>query len=91
MKKLVASFRSDMNDPRLPFIMVQISRTSTTTWPNQKIWVAIREKQRLLGKQLKRFAVVPAIDLDLDDGIHLGGNGQLRLGKRLARAACAIT
>jgi hypothetical protein len=31
--------------------------------------------------------VVPAIDLELDDGIHIGGEGQWVLGRRLARAA----
>ena len=31
--------------------------------------------------------VVPAVDLELDDGIHIGGKAQQLLGVRLARAA----
>jgi sialate O-acetylesterase len=45
-------------------------------------WTRVREEQRLAPGA---DAMVTAIDLDLDDPIHLASSGQLILGRRLAR------
>ena len=50
-------------------------------------WNAIRELQRQLAEEIPFTAVAPAIDLELDDLIHIGTQGFKRLGKRLATAA----
>ncbi|MFN2540161.1 MAG: sialate O-acetylesterase [Mycobacteriales bacterium] len=47
-------------------------------------WSRLREAQRLCASA---SAVVTAVDLELDDPIHLATAGQLRLGRRLARVA----
>src|SRR5690606_20316072 len=89
MKKLVAAMRSDFNDARLPVVAVQIGRVMSTakSWPT---WNAIQHLQHELPKHINRFAVVPAIDLQLDDNIHISGADQHRLGRRAAQAMCSL-
>ncbi|MGJ3243305.1 MAG: sialate O-acetylesterase [Opitutales bacterium] len=93
MRRLVAAFRRDANDPRLPFVMVQIGRVVAPDRAQALAaarWNAIQEKQRLLAQVIERLAVVPAVDLDLDDAIHISGEDQNRLGRRLARATAGL-
>lgn len=89
MKTLIRAFRRDLCDPALPVAFVQIGRyigepLSFTAWNS------IQEQQRLLAAKLPRVAMVPAIDLQLDDGIHVGGRDMRVLGGRLAQAVRAI-
>ena len=84
MRKLVQSMRRDFKDARLAFVAVQISRT--TGRGDGQWWDAIREQQRRLPEQIRDLATAPAIDLPLDDGIHISGSGQHVLGKRAAQA-----
>lgn len=84
MKELVSSLRRDSGDKSLPVVIVQIARV--INWGNSASWNSIQEQQRLLPKTIANFATVPAIDLPLDDGIHISGAGQYVLGERLAQA-----
>ncbi|MAE62060.1 MAG: hypothetical protein CMJ49_11970 [Planctomycetaceae bacterium] len=90
MKRLIRSFRRDLADPNLPFVLVQLTSVCGHT-DRAKHWNAIQEQQRLLPNTVKRCATVPSIDLPLDDTIHVGGVGQHVLGKRLADAMHVIT
>ena len=84
MIDLVAATRSDMQLPALPWMIVQLGRhiaAGGTHWNN------IQEQQRHLPEVIDHLDVVPAIDLDLDDGIHISGKDHQALGKRLARIA----
>ncbi|MHB9130573.1 MAG: sialate O-acetylesterase [Armatimonadota bacterium] len=85
MQALVRSLRRDFGDANLPFVAVQISRVygGTDIFPS---WNDIQEQQRRLPETIRGCAVVPAIDLDMDDSIHLSGKSQNRLGRRLASA-----
>ena len=47
----------------------------------------IQEQQRHLPERIRYLSVVPAVDLELDDSIHLSANGHSLLAKRLARCA----
>ncbi len=95
MKKLIAAFRRDFNDSNLPITLVQISRMclcerdNIKALRNEKSWNAVQDQQRLLQKKIKNVTVVPAIDLLMDDAIHISGKDQQRLGRRLAQAAFA--
>ena len=40
-----------------------------------------------IARQIDRLETVPAIDLSLDDAVHIGSEGFVRLGKRMAAAA----
>jgi len=90
MKTLIASMRKDFKRADLPVVMVQISRV--VTWKNAAAsWNMVREAQRLLPRAVRRLSVVPAIDLSMDDFIHLAGFSQNRLGERLAYAMLELT
>ncbi len=87
MCTLVARLRRDCRAPRLPVVAVQIARV--TFWgggEQERAWNSIQEQERLLPRRIRNLAVVPAIDLALDDGIHIGEADQVRLGARLAYA-----
>ncbi|MFH1614726.1 MAG: sialate O-acetylesterase [Planctomycetota bacterium] len=87
MKKLVASMRRDFAKPILPFVMVQLAGYHIVeTSRSDACWNAVQDQQRLLPKVIDRLAVVPAVDLGLDDCIHIDGISQQRLGRRLAEA-----
>jgi hypothetical protein len=45
---------------------------------------AVREAQRLAPEMIDHTGVIPAIDLELRDGIHISTPGLKRLGARLA-------
>jgi len=89
MAAFVKALRRDLKDPALPFATVQISRLASGDG-DRKSWMAIRDLQRLLPSKIKGLATVPAIDLELDDLIHIGGQGQNRLGVRLAQAMLTL-
>ena len=92
MKKLVAAFRRDLGNRQLPFVMVQISRVyrDVPDPVGSRCWNEIQEYERLLPGVIKQLSVVPAIDLELDDGIHICGKDQQRLGRRLAEATWTL-
>ncbi|MFN7936569.1 MAG: sialate O-acetylesterase [Bryobacteraceae bacterium] len=85
-EKLIEAFRSDFGQPDLPFYYVQIGRF--VNYSNQDQWNAVQQSQLQVESKLKRVGMVPAIDLSLDDGIHVGTQDLKRLGKRLANLAC---
>lgn len=88
MRHFVAAVRRDAGDPRLPVAMVQISRV--IGWASGAAWNSIQDQQRRLPQVIRGLTVVPAIDLPLDDAIHISGAGQYVLGARLARAMQAL-
>jgi hypothetical protein len=86
MKELVAATRRDFKLPRLPWIVVQIGRVyghPSGLGP----WNDIQEQERLLPKKIKNLETVAAIDLPMDDGIHIGSDGYPLLAHRMARMA----
>ena len=86
MEKLVAALRRDTATPGLPVAIVQISRVTFWGAGTSMHWNSIQDQQRRLPDVIDSLAVVPAIDLSLDDGIHISGHDCNRLGRRLARA-----
>lgn len=86
MKELVATTRRDFKQPNLPWVIVQIGRVyghPSALGP----WNDIQEQQRLLPRKIKNFETVGAIDLPMDDGIHIGSDGYPLLAHRMARMA----
>jgi len=86
MITFVKEVRKDFKSPSLPFVTVQISRVCGGASLKANTWNDVQNQQRLLPKSIKNLYTVPAIDLSLDDLIHISGFDQIRLGKRLARA-----
>lgn len=88
MTKLVQAFRADFGQPSLPFYVVQIGCFVCPPSPDGIAgWNGIREAQRTWAGTLPHTATVSAIDLGLDDGIHVGTQDFKRLAKRLADVA----
>ena len=88
MADLIASFRADFGPPDLPFYLVQLGGWVADPLPDYVSgWNAIREAQRRLPETIANCAVVSAIDLGLDDGIHISTPDLKRLGRRLAAVA----
>lgn len=89
MKRLVAAVRRDLRDPALPWAMVQLARVARAG--TGEFWNDVQERQRRLPGVISRLATVAAIDLSLDDEIHIGAADQPRVGARLACAAGYLT
>jgi sialate O-acetylesterase len=89
MRRFVASVRSDLDSPELPFIYVQIGPfyADATQAP---AWNALQNDQLELEGELAPAAMAACIDSELDDIIHLGTVAQRRLGRRLAHLAQAV-
>ncbi len=90
MKRLVAAVRRDFRQPRLPWAIVQLA--GVYNWPPERAvyWNQIQEQQRSLPRQINNLLAVPAIDLALDDAIHVAGREMIRLGRRLAQAMLVL-
>jgi hypothetical protein len=90
MKELVAHFRKDFRQPGLPFVAVQIGRHIANAGSQVGVanaWNWIQDQQRRLHTVIRYLATVPSVDLTLDDNIHINGNDQNVLGRRMAEAA----
>lgn len=85
MRTLVAAVRRDLKQPTLPWLMVQLGVVMAGVGGPR--WNNIQEQQRLLPKKIKNLDVVTAVDLSLDDHIHIGAAAFPKLADRLARAA----
>ena len=84
---LVDSFRQDTGIADLPFIYVQIGRLTASDLGGTHGWEQVREAQRTAAAKRENLHVVSAIDLPLDDIIHISFDGHIRLGARLAQVA----
>jgi len=88
MKKLIAAWRKDTRQRDLPWIIVQLANVyGTRTAEAEQCWNSVQEQQRLLPKAVKKLGVVAAVDLPLDDNIHVSADGHRVLAKRLAMEA----
>ena len=86
MKDLIAAMRTDFKQPSLPFLLVQIGKFFTFN-NAPRWWNSIQDQEANLYKYVKNVGCVTAIDLGLDDAIHVGSDDYARLGVRLARLA----
>jgi sialate O-acetylesterase len=84
----VAGWRKELRHPDLPILTVQLARyRSDRPGGEDREWSRVREAQRQAALRDARICVTPALDLPLDDTIHIGTAGNLTLGARLARCA----
>ena len=84
-ENLIQAFRLDTGQADLPFYYVQIGLHVSNG--GQAEWNAVQEAQRLVELKVPRTGMVAAIDVALDDGIHVSTSDQLRIGRRLAALA----
>lgn len=81
-ENLIRAVRADFGSPGLPFYYVQLGRHVNNG--NQAEWNKVQEIQRQIEGALEKTGAVPAVDLALDDGIHIGTQGLKLLGGRFA-------
>lgn len=84
MKQLIAAFRRDARNPRLPVVIAQLGRHMPGPDPDR--WTAIRDQQCRFCRTMPFTALAPTVDLELDDQIHLSNRAQQTLGRRMAGA-----
>ena len=87
MLALIDSFRRDVGKPDLPFLIVQIGRVNITDTVMDRNWEAIRNIQLKVISERPNVYLTTAIDLELDDCIHISSMGNQRLGARLGELA----
>jgi sialate O-acetylesterase len=85
LANFISAVRQDFGQPELPVYFVQLGRFVNPRDPAG--WNSVREAQRLLPERVPNTAVISVLDLELDDGIHVGTKGLERAGQRLARIA----
>ena len=81
-ENFVKTVRSDLGQPELPFYYVQIGRHIDAT--NAAEWNGIQLDQLRAEGEIPHSGMVAAIDLQLDDTIHVGTEDLKRLGHRMA-------
>ena len=90
-EQLVEALRSDIGDPQLPILTVQIDRITSDEQADMAVgWNAVREAQRQAAHLIPNLAVVPTIDLPVSDFVHLAPAGNMLLGGRLSAAALGM-
>ncbi len=85
LKAFIEAMRRDLSQPQLPFLVVQLGPYyGGDGFPH---WNKVQTDQVAIENELDNVATVSAVDLQLDDGIHLSTASQKVLGVRLARLA----
>jgi sialate O-acetylesterase len=86
----VRALRKDLNRPDLPVVTVQLGGVAFPE-SNAASWANMRQVQLEMPRFIDHLGVVTAIDLDLEDAIHLDAPGLIRLGRRMARVALRLS
>jgi sialate O-acetylesterase len=89
MLNFIDCLRKDVNDPNLPIILVQLGRYCANNQPDSKgkDMEKVRDVQRRLPMLRSNVYTVVALDLPLDDVVHISFEGQKALGRRMAEIA----
>jgi len=87
--KWVEAVRHDTGLPELPIVTVQLGVVSDPNGSAES-WNMIRRAQLEMPKFIPNVAVTSAIDLNLNDTIHIDALGLARLGRRMARLALGV-
>ena len=85
-ENFVTAVRTDFKQPELPFYYVQIGRHVSGT--NVADWNAVQTAQLQAESEIPHSGMVAALDLSLDDGIHIGTQDLKRIARRLANLVC---
>ena len=89
LSEWISDLRSDLNMPELPVIVVQLGRLMLNV-ANEPAWDLVREALYNVPNNVPHTAVTSAIDLSLEDYIHISTKGLIRLGSRMARLALGM-
>jgi len=88
--QMVEQCRNDLGQDDLPFLTVQLNRTSFSGYSTEnRSWGTVREMQRRAALEIDRVYVTSSLDCALSDQIHNGTYGNRIIGERLAKMALA--
>jgi sialate O-acetylesterase len=87
-REFVAAIRSDLGQPDLPFIYVQLGRYVGPEETRAAGIIRVRTSQWKVEKLIANSAMAPALDLEIQDSVHLDTPSLKRLSARLANLAC---
>jgi len=90
-ERFVATMRGELGQPDLPVITVQLNRVEGSfVVMTERSWGIVREAQRQVARTMGNVAVVPSLDLPLNDCVHTSAAGNVILGERCAKAALGM-
>ncbi len=81
-ENFVKAVRADLNQPDLPFYYVQIGRHVDSA--NIAEWNGVQLAQLRAEAEIPHSGMIAAVDLQLDDTIHVSTPDLKRLGRRMA-------
>jgi sialate O-acetylesterase len=89
----IEAARNDLGKPELPVVAVQIGCTTMLSLDSEqeKAWDTVRQALYNLPDTVPHTAVTSAIDLGLEDNVHIDTHGLNILGRRMARLALGLT
>ena len=87
-RRLFAAVRRDCRNPELPIVLAQLAAVIVPSDEKRdpRDCMTVRRAQYRIAHTIKNCACVPAIDLELDDTVHLSNKSVNTLGKRFAAA-----
>jgi sialate O-acetylesterase len=85
-ENFVKAVRADLNQPDLPFYYVQIGRHVDNSSIAE--WNGVQLAQLRAETEIPHSGMIAAVDLQLDDTIHVSTPDLKRLGRRLANLIC---
>ena len=85
-ENFVSAVRADFKEPDMPFYYVQIGRHVSGT--NVSEWNAVQADQLRAESEIPHSGLVAAVDLSLEDGIHVATQDLKRIAERLANLVC---
>jgi sialate O-acetylesterase len=88
--KLIRAIRTDLGQPGLPFLQVQLGPFYGEPADAFPEWNRVQTEQIAIEADLPHVATVAAIDLELSDAIHVSTNSEKTLGVRLAHLASRL-
>ena len=87
--QMIKSFWEEFG--RIPVFACQIGRlTGNISEASDRAWNQIREAQKRVAAELDGIYLIPTLDAELSDQIHISSLSGLKIGERLARAALCI-
>jgi sialate O-acetylesterase len=88
-RRFVEAARADLKRPDLPILTGQLGRYTDAGQDRERhrSWSVVREAQRRAALEIPGVEVIPTIDLELCDEIHLSAPAVVTLGERFAAAA----
>jgi len=83
---MIEQWRTDFNNPAMPFLFVQLPGYANADTRNRPIWPELREAQLMTWQNVKNTGMAVTIDLGEKSTIHPPHKEEV--GKRLSAIAC---